>query len=156
MAHRILIADDSQIFREGLRVLVQSHENWVICGEAVDGSEAIQKTRQLRPDLVIMDFSMPGASGIDAAREIRREFPRLPILLLALFLTRQLAADAHQAGIGALVSKTNSRELLNGIQAVLEGKEYCPSTLEPTTALRYSSVQCAELASENGPTCLQR
>jgi DNA-binding NarL/FixJ family response regulator len=134
MAHRILVADDSQIFREGLNALMQSQGNWVVCGEAVDGAEAIRKTRQLRPDLVILDFSMPHVSGIDAAREIHREFPRVPILLLALFLTRQLAAEAHQAGIGAVVSKTKLAELLDAIQAVLDGKEYWPSALEPTSA----------------------
>jgi two-component system, NarL family, nitrate/nitrite response regulator NarL len=134
IARRVLLVDDSEVFRDGLRTLVRSQGNCCVCGEASDGSEAIQKTRHLRPDLVIIDFSMPYVSGIDAAREIQREFPQVPILLLTLFLTRQLAEDARRVGIRAVASKTRLDELLDGIQAALNGKEYLSPALQPTSA----------------------
>lgn len=133
MPHRILIADDNEIFRDGLRAVVQSNENWQVCGEAADGAEAIQKARQMRPDLIIMDFSMPRICGIDAAREIHKELPKLPILLLTLFLTQQLAEEARNAGISAAVSKTKLDNLLDGIQATFQGKEYWSHALKPTS-----------------------
>ena len=90
MPLRILIVDDSAIFRRGLRMVLESRPEWEVCGEAADGVEGIEKARRLNPDLVIMDFSMPRMTGLEAAREMLKESPRIPILLLTLFLTGQL------------------------------------------------------------------
>lgn len=124
VAVRILIVDDSEIFREGLRTMIEAQESWEVCGEAVDGLDAIQKTRQLRPDLIVMDLSMPRMAGIEATREIRKEFPRVPILLLTLYLTRQLAQDARDVGIRATVSKAKMDRLLDGIHAMLRDEDF--------------------------------
>jgi DNA-binding NarL/FixJ family response regulator len=86
VAIRILIVDDSAIFREGLRAMLEAHTDWEVCGEAMDGVEGVQKNRLLKPHLIIMDLSMPQMSGIDAAIEILKEFPKVPILLLTLYL----------------------------------------------------------------------
>src|ERR1700737_2809364 len=72
---RILVADDHPIFRFGLRSLLGSHESWEVCGEAADGKQAIEKCRQLKPDLVILDICMPRLNGVDAARQILRDNP---------------------------------------------------------------------------------
>src|SRR5215469_3079387 len=104
MTVRILIVDDSEIFRTGLRAFVEAQADWEVCGEARDGQEAIQKTRQLAPNLIVMDLAMPVMSGIDATRQILREFPSTPIVLLTLYITRQLIEDAHNLGIRATVS----------------------------------------------------
>jgi DNA-binding NarL/FixJ family response regulator len=119
MPVRILIADDSEIFRKGLRAMIEGEPGWEVCGEAVDGVQAIQKTRQLTPDLIVMDLAMPQMSGLDATREILKEFPKIPIVLLTLYLTRQLNEDARNIGIRATVSKTTMDRLPDGIHAAL-------------------------------------
>jgi DNA-binding NarL/FixJ family response regulator len=127
MALSILIVDDSEIFRQGLRTMIERQEGWRTCGEAADGLEAIQKTHQLKPDLIVMDLSMPRMAGIEASCEIRKRFPKVPILLLTLFVTRQLIADARNVGIRATVSKTRMDRLLDGIHAILRGEDFYPA-----------------------------
>lgn len=121
MPLRILIVDDSAIFRRGLRMVLESRPEWEVCGEAADGVEGIEKARRLNPDLVIMDFSMPRMTGLEAAREMLKESPRIPILLLTLFLTGQLAEEASKVGIRASLQKNTMRSLVDGIDEVLRG-----------------------------------
>ena len=124
MAVRILIVDDSAIFREGLREMLEAQIDWQVCGEAVDGLEAVQKNRLLTPHLIIMDLSMPRMSGLEAAREILNEFPKVPILLLTLYLTRQLTDDARHIGIRAIMSKTAMHHLVESIPGMLRGEVF--------------------------------
>lgn len=124
MVVRILIVDDSSIFREGLRTMLETHAEWEVCGEAVDGIEAVKKTRLLTPHLVVMDLSMPYMTGIEAAYEIFKEFPDLPIFLLTLYLTHQLVEEARNTGIRATLSKTAMNHLVGGIEALLRGEEF--------------------------------
>ena len=81
---RILLADDHPIFLLGVRSLLVSHEGWEVCGEAADGREAVEKCRQLKPDLVVLDIGMPRLNGIDAARQILRSNPNQRILALTV------------------------------------------------------------------------
>src|SRR4029077_19548627 len=81
-AFRILVADDHPIFRFGLCSLLASHESWEVCGEAADGKQGIEKCRQLKPDLVILDICMPRLNGMDAARQMLRDNPAQRILIL--------------------------------------------------------------------------
>lgn len=122
MAVRILIVDDSALFRQGVRVMLETNLAWEVCGEAVDGLEGIEKNRRLTPNLIIMDLSMPGMSGIEAASEILKEFPNVPILMLALDVPRQLVEDAQRVGIRATVAKTSMHDLAGGIHALLRGE----------------------------------
>jgi DNA-binding NarL/FixJ family response regulator len=122
MAVRILIVDDSALFRQGVRVMLETNLDWEICGEAVDGLDGIEKNRLLTPNLVIMDLTMPGISGIEAASEILKEFPNVPILMLALDVPAQLVEDAQNVGIRAIVSKTSMHDLTDGIHALLRGE----------------------------------
>jgi NarL family two-component system response regulator LiaR len=124
VAIRILIVDDSAIFREGLRAMLEAHTDWEVCGEAMDGVEGVQKNRLLKPHLIIMDLSMPRMSGMDAAIEILKEFPKVPILLLTLYLTPQLTQEARKVGIRATLSKTAANQLVGGIDAVLRDEEF--------------------------------
>lgn len=122
MAIRILIVDDSASFRRGLRELLASHAGWEVCGEAADGMEGVQKNRLLKPDVVIMDQSMPGMSGIEAAEEILKEFPKVSILLLTLYLTKQLNEEALSIGIRATFSKTAVDHVVLDIDALLRSR----------------------------------
>lgn len=123
MAIRILIVDDSAVFREGLRTMLEDHPDWQVCGEAKNGVEAIQKNRLLVPQLIVMDLSMPSMSGIEAAHEIFKEFPKVPILLLTLYLTHQLGEQARDAGIRATLSKTQMHHLFSEIEAILRADD---------------------------------
>lgn len=120
---RILIVDDSAIFREGLRTILEDHIDWHVCGEAENGMEAVEKSRLLVPDLIVMDLSMPYMTGIEAAYEIFREFPKIPILLLTLYLTQQLAEEASKTGIRATLSKSDMDRLIDGIETILRGDQ---------------------------------
>jgi len=122
MGVRILIVDDSALFRQGVRVMLETNADWEVCGEAVDGLDGIEKNRILTPDLVIMDLAMPGISGIEAASQILNEFPKVPILMLALDVPGQLVEDAQNVGIRAIVSKTSMHDLTDGIHALLRGE----------------------------------
>src|SRR5438132_476089 len=99
MAARILIADDNPHMRQVLRNLLEQNPDWEICGEAADGRDAIFKAQQLHPDLIILDFLMPGMNGLDAAREIEKAVPGTPILMCTMYLSRQLPEIAKRAGL---------------------------------------------------------
>jgi two-component system nitrate/nitrite response regulator NarL len=105
MGVRILIVDDSAPIRAGLRRLLHGHGDWEVCGEATNGIEAIEQYQQLRPNLLVVDVSMPVMNGLDASNEILRLCPDILILLYTSYLTRQLIEDAHKAGIRGTVSK---------------------------------------------------
>lgn len=125
---RILIADDSALVRQQLRSLLEMNPDWEVCGEAVDGREAVEKVRQLQPDLVILDFSMPVMNGLQAAKEISQQFPQLPLLLFSMFLSRQLVEEARKLGFRGAVAKSDvSRDLLNGVESLLQDQEFFPS-----------------------------
>lgn len=121
---RILIVDDSAAIRASLRLLLQEHADWEVCGEAADGIEAIEKYRCLRPDLLIVDVSMPRMNGLDASREILKLCPKILILLYTSYLTAQLIDIAHRAGIRGAVSKDSMHLVVVGLEALLRGEEY--------------------------------
>src|SRR5260221_9850799 len=95
---RILIADDHDIVREGLRSLLSAQPGWEVCGEAVNGREAVAQARQLGPDVAILDFSMPELNGLDAARQIRKTLPRTEVLILTMHDLEELAREIFAAG----------------------------------------------------------
>src|SRR6202166_2964064 len=95
---RILIADDHQLFRDGVRALFQSHAGWEICGEARTGREAVIKAIELRPDIIILDISMPDLNGVDAAQRIRMASKNTEILILSMHYTDQLIREIVHSG----------------------------------------------------------
>jgi DNA-binding NarL/FixJ family response regulator len=109
---RILLADDHDIVREGLRALLASHPGWQVCGEAVNGREAVARARELRPDVVVLDFSMPEMNGLEAARQIHRALPKTEILVLTMHESDQLAQQVFDAGARSLILKTDTRRYL--------------------------------------------
>ena|SRR5579884_2667712 len=126
---RILIADDSPQVRNGLRSLLSNHPDWEVCGEAVDGQDALNKTKELSPDIVVLDFAMPIANGVKVAREISRNFPNVSVLLCSMYLDSQLASVARRSGILGLVSKSNAGQIVTGIEAVLRGERFIASRI---------------------------
>jgi DNA-binding NarL/FixJ family response regulator len=118
---KILIADDNELIRRGLRRLLQTHDGWEVCGEASSGQEAIQKSRELAPDAIVLDFLMPGLNGIETAWEIAEISPKIPILLWTLYASPQILDMARSAGITAVLPKGNVSELFSGLETVLGG-----------------------------------
>ena len=120
---RILIADDHEIVRSGLRVLLTSQAGWELCGEAVDGQDACDKVRELQPDVVILDVSMPRLNGVEVARTIRQEQPRLPIVILSQHDPAHMRPRALEAGADCYVSKQDvARDLLASIEELVRSR----------------------------------
>jgi len=129
MPQRILIADDSQSIRTGIRRMIEGHDGWEICGEAKDGHEAMQKTFELSPDVVVLDFFMPETNGIVVAREIAQKCPHSSVILCSMYLDSQLAELARDAGIAGILSKSNAGQIVNCIETVLRGEKFYASSI---------------------------
>ena len=103
---RILIADDNDMVRRGVVRILASVTNWEVCGEARDGSEALRKAREILPDLILLDISMPGINGLEVARLLRQEVPETKILVISQHDPIQLLPRAIEAGAHACVDKS--------------------------------------------------
>ena len=116
---RILLADDHPIFLLGVRSLLGSHQGWEVCGEAADGRDAVEKCRQLKPDLVVLDIGMPRLNGIDAARQILRSNPKQRILVLTDIDSEQVIRECLEAGVRGWVFKTDgAQDLVAAVEAL--------------------------------------
>jgi PAS domain S-box-containing protein len=124
---RILIADDHEVMRRGLRGLVESQEEWSVCGEAIEGHEAISKTKELHPDLLILDVSMPGMSGIDAALQILKDDPNVKILFFTMHDSPQMMREISNVGAWGYVAKGRAgNDLVDAVRIILDGKKFFP------------------------------
>jgi DNA-binding NarL/FixJ family response regulator len=121
---RILIADDSTPMRCGLRTLLGLNSDWQVCGEAVDGADAVEKAHELSPDLILMDFAMPQMDGVQAARKIAESGTDIPILLFTLNLSPQLMEFARNAGLRGAISKSEISRLPYAIKAIQRGETF--------------------------------
>src|ERR1700681_3096541 len=122
---RILIADDHDFMRRGIRSLVESHPAWKVCGEARTGNEAVAKAQNLKPDIVILDIAMPGLNGLEAAWQIRKSSSKTEILILSVQHTDQLIQEIVKAGIRAYILKSDAeRDLELGIEALARHKPF--------------------------------
>jgi DNA-binding NarL/FixJ family response regulator len=126
---RILVADDCEVVRRGIKHLLRQHADWEICGEAVDGQEAVEKARQLSPDLVLLDYSMPVLNGIEAARQIRETQPNTRFVLCSMYMDSQLASLARKVGITSVLSKSNVGQIIKGVEAGLQGKTFAEARI---------------------------
>src|SRR5277367_5913641 len=115
---KILIADDSEVLRKSLRSFLESHAGWVVCGEAVDGRDAVEKAAALSPDVILLDISMPNLDGFEAARRIRQSRPDAQIIFVTQHDSHEMAVRATQAGARCYVSKAHIiRELIPAVEA---------------------------------------
>jgi len=122
MAIRILIADDHELMREALRSLIESHEGWEVCGEAEDGDEAVPKAAALNPDAIILDLVMPRMDGLEAARNILKASPSVPIILHTLYHSAQVERAAQVMGIYKVTSKTNTVDLFAELESLFHDR----------------------------------
>jgi DNA-binding NarL/FixJ family response regulator len=125
---RILIADDHELIRKGVRSVLESEAALDVCGEAVNGEEAITKTVELKPDVVLMDITMPVLDGLEATRRIRRISPQTRILILTMHRGNEFLEHAQKVGAWGYVRKSEVADtLVKAIQAVLEGQTFFPA-----------------------------
>lgn len=123
---RILVVDDNPSVRHYLRALLEQQSNWQVCGEAPTGGEAIQRVINGPPDMILLDFQMPDLNGLDVARQISRLFPEIPILMVTIHLSPQLAQEAQKAGIRGACSKSDVGSIVDAVDALLHEKTYFP------------------------------
>ncbi|NVN92677.1 MAG: response regulator transcription factor [Desulfuromonadales bacterium] len=141
MKTTILLVDDHPIFREGLRSLIDNCDTTVVVGEAGNGAEAVRLVGELKPDLVIMDLTMPIMNGIDATREITKNFPDTRVLALSMESDRFFVVEALKAGAtGYLLKDTVFNELSEAISIVAGGDTYLPRKI--STLLVKEFLQC--------------
>jgi DNA-binding NarL/FixJ family response regulator len=119
MRTRFLIVDDSELVRRSLRTVLQANPEWEICGEAADGIAAVEMFKDLRPNIVILDFQMPGINGIETARRMAEIAPTVPIVLFTQHASADLERHALEVGIRSVVSKTNAFPMVGMIEALL-------------------------------------
>ena len=125
MAVRILIADDDASIRRLLRRLIESHDGWSVCGDAQDGHDAIGKAAQLNPDVIVLDLAMPQMNGLQAAREISRQAPEIPLLLLTVqHVSKELTSEALHAGFKGAISKSTGSEVVKAIEVLLQHQHF--------------------------------
>jgi DNA-binding NarL/FixJ family response regulator len=130
MKLRILIADDHEIVRQGLHSILQGHDDWEICGEAPDGRSAIEKSRQLKPDIVIVDLGMPNLNGLDATRQIIHENPNIGVLVLSIDESEQMMREALNAGARGFVLKSDAgRDLVAAVEALRRKRTFFTAKL---------------------------
>jgi DNA-binding NarL/FixJ family response regulator len=115
---RILIVDDSVQVRTALRICLRMNKDWIVCGEAANGRDAIDLAARMRPDVLLLDYAMPEMNGLEAARTLSVLVPECAILMFTLFATPQLSELARAAGVRAVLSKD-----VNGISTVIEAIE---------------------------------
>lgn len=116
---RILIADDHEVARRGIRSLLEGHEGWEVCGEARDGREAVDFATELQPDILLLDIGMPNLNGLDAARQILAVAPDARILILTIHDAEQVVREVLAAGARGFVLKSDAgRDLISAVEAL--------------------------------------
>lgn len=116
---KILIADDKRHIRQELRQMIEGHEGWDVCTEAGDGLQAVDRAKQLKPDLVILDLALPELNGFEAADQISKALPGVPILMLTLYASPQVEKEAEKVGVQRVISKSTAYMLVPAIEEAL-------------------------------------
>jgi DNA-binding NarL/FixJ family response regulator len=127
---RILVVDDHAVVRRGVRSLLESRDGWEVCGEATNGRDAVEQTGRLRPDVVVMDLSLPELNGLDATRQILKEAPGTEVLVLTMHHSEELARDVLQAGARGYLLKSDADEnLIAAVDSLRQHKPFLTSTV---------------------------
>jgi DNA-binding NarL/FixJ family response regulator len=133
MAIRILLADDHPVVRQGLKTLLEGQSGWEVVGEASDGLEALNKADSLRPDVMVLDVTMPGMNGLEACRLLRQRTPDVEILFVTQHDSPQMMREALDAGARGYVVKSNAaRDLLEAVKSVSQHRMFTALTRRDT------------------------
>ncbi|HZQ23881.1 MAG TPA: response regulator transcription factor [Terriglobales bacterium] len=127
-ALRILVADDHEVVRHGVKALLEGHAGWEVCAEAADGRDAVDKALHLKPDVVILDIGMPNLNGLEATRQILRNLPQARVLILTMHESEQVVREVLEAGArGFLLKSDAGRDLIAAVEALQRHKTFFTS-----------------------------
>jgi DNA-binding NarL/FixJ family response regulator len=130
---RILLADDHDVVRRGLRGILEEHEGWEVCGEATNGREAVELALALEPQVAVLDLAMPELNGLEATRQIKQHLPETEVLVFTMHQTEQLVHDVLAGGARGYVLKSDAaRQLVGAVEALLEHKPYFTGAVTQT------------------------
>jgi DNA-binding NarL/FixJ family response regulator len=124
---RILLVDDNPAVRRYLRAILEQQSSWHVCAEAKTGAEALHKVLEAPPDLILLDYQMPDLNGVDVAKQISEMFPKIPILMVTLHLSRQLADAARRAGVRGACAKQDIGSVVEAVEVLLREQTYFPA-----------------------------
>jgi len=148
----ILIADDHEVVRRGVRALIEPHPGWEVCGEAITGRAAVEKARKLVPDMVVMDIAMPELNGLDATRQILKTTPRTEVLILTAHESEQLVREVLEAGAHGYVLKSAAgRDLVSAIEALSKHEAFFTTRVAKIVVDSYPKRGAQEESSGKSP-----
>ncbi len=154
---RVLVADDHEVIRQGLRALLEEENDYEVCGEAANGWEAVEKARRLRPDVVVLDVSMPGLNGLEAARQIRGARLETEIMVLTGYDSEQLAQKLLAAGVhGYLLKSDLPSDLLAGINSLRQHRPFFSTKITTMVLNGYVSTLTDESSLDASLTARER
>ena len=124
MPKLIMIVDDNEIIRHKLRDMFNRNGDWIVCAEAADGNDALEKARYFRPDFVVLDLSMPNMDGLETARKMKNIIPKSSIVMLTAFKDTFLEEKAYEVGISWVLAKTESLRIIDFARLLLRHDHY--------------------------------
>lgn len=124
---RILLVDDNPSVRHYLRAILELQTSWRVCGEARTGAEALHKVLEAPPDVILLDYQMPDLNGVDIAKQIYELFPKIPILMVTLHLSKQLADAARLVGVRGACAKQDVGSIVQAVEVLLRHEMYFPT-----------------------------
>jgi len=138
---RVLIADDHQVVRDGLSAILQTKDDIVVVGEAKDGVEAVEKARQLQPDVVLMDISMPRMNGVEATRRMKEVCPAVRVVVLTMYEEDEYIFDLVKTGVaGYLLKNSDSSQIVKAIRAAAKGESFLHPTIAGKILTEFSQL----------------
>ena len=157
---RILVADDHEVVRHGMRFLLESRSGWEICGEAADGREAVEKALRSKPDLAILDISMPTLNGLEATRQILKILPQAEVLILTMHESEEVMREVLEAGArGYVLKSSGGRDLVAAVEALQQRRTFFSPKVGEMVLQGYltrAAWSCEETASHRALTPRER
>ncbi|MEP6686105.1 MAG: response regulator transcription factor [Verrucomicrobiota bacterium] len=141
MSLRILIADDHEVVREGTRALIEGETGWEVCGIAVNGREAVDRAKELKPDVIVLDMTMPELSGVDVVRQIKSAAPKSEILVFSANRSEELVEQVFEAGAKSYIRKADAgRHLISAIRSLAQHKPFFTPEVSEVVFRRFLHV----------------